>query len=281
MRRAAGGVIAQISAVVSWAIMPGVSPRDPWEPTLQALAAVPDLTTARLVLCERIRRASPGEAARGVEVILRRALAGHRGARRALVGLAVALAEEPAPSARALRARLQEGAAAGGRGLVAALLVEGPARLGLAPRGRLREVGIGEESLLPAVDPGGRARARLGPRIELLRLHPSPRVVERLLRQRWLRLDDVLLIAARRPSTEAIARRVILSPWIGDVRVREALAQNPFTPAGLALPLLPSVRLPVLQNLWRSGAHPLLSFAAGSLIALRSEGAAAPATAPA
>jgi hypothetical protein len=259
------------------------SPRDPWESTLQALAALPDLTTARLLLCERIRRAPPGEAARGVEVLLRRALDGHRGARRALVGLAVALVEEPIEGGRALRRRLQEGAAAEGRAVVSALLAEGPARLGLAPRGRLREVGIGEESLLPSIDPGGLARKYLATRIELLRLHPSPRMVARVLRQRWLHLDDVLIIAARRPTTGAIARRVVMSPWIGDVRVREALVQNPFTPAGVALPLLPSVRLPVLQEFRRSGAHAPIADAAGRLIALRRVEATspAPATGPA
>jgi hypothetical protein len=54
------------------------------------------------------------------------------------------------------------------------------------------------------------------------------------------------------------------------MEVREAMAQNPFTPTGIVLSLLPSIRRRLLAHLRDAGdAHARVSAAAGELLALR------------
>jgi hypothetical protein len=92
-----------------------------------------------------------------------------------------------------------------------------------------------------------------------------------LLRQPWLAVEDVLQIAARRPTTPALAFELAgHDRWFQRLEVREAMAQNPFTPTGIVLSLLPSIRYRLLGHLRDAGdAHPLVSAAAAELIALR------------
>ena len=81
----------------------------------------------------------------------------------------------------------------------------------------------------------------------------------------------MLRVAARRPTTPALAFELASSDrWIQRLEVREAMAQNPFTPTGIVLSLLPSIRRRLLGHLRGAGdAHPLVSAAAAALIALR------------
>ena len=243
--------------------------RDPWAPPLQAMTALPDLGAVRVVLREYLDAAPAAEAARGIELFLRRGLDGHAGAQRALLGLALLLIEEDVAGRCELRSRLREGALAEGCAAVAAILAEGPARRSLAPRGRLREIGIGEDALLPAIGAVPQERLRHTTRIERLRLHASPRMIARLLRQRWVRLDDVLRVAARRPTTGALLAQVAMSGWGHRVEVREAVVLNPFASATLSLPLLPTVRRKALARLRGAGAQAAIGEAAGELLALR------------
>lgn len=243
--------------------------RDPSAPHLQALTALPDLGAVRVVLRERLEAAPAVEAARAVEVLLRRGLDGHPGAQRALLGLSLTLIDDELAGRGALRGRIREGAVAEGRAAVAAIVGEGPSRRSLAPKGRLREIAIGEDALLPAIGTAPRERLRHLTRIELLRLHPSPRMIARLLGQRWVRLADVLRIAARRPATGALLAEVARSGWGRHMEVREAVVLNPFAPATLGLPLLPTVRREALVRVRGAGAQDALGVAAGLLLGLR------------
>jgi hypothetical protein len=84
-------------------------------------------------------------------------------------------------------------------------------------------------------------------------MHHRPRVIEKLLDQRWLRLRDVVLIAARRPTVPALAWAVASRDrWFFQAPVREALAQNPFSPTSLVLALLPAVTASTASRLARS-----------------------------
>lgn len=94
-----------------------------------------------------------------------------------------------------------------------------------------------------------------GGTLEPLRLHHRPRVIEKLLDQRWLRVRDVVLIAARRPTVPALSWAVATRDrWFFQAPVREALAQNPFSPTSLVLALLPTVSTSTVQRLVRAGA---------------------------
>lgn len=87
-----------------------------------------------------------------------------------------------------------------------------------------------------------------------LRSHHQPKVIERLLEQRWLRLRDAVLIAARRPSIPALSYALAARDrWFFQSPVREALAQNPFSPTALVLALLPTVTTSTRQRLARTG----------------------------
>lgn len=89
--------------------------------------------------------------------------------------------------------------------------------------------------------------------LEPLRMHHRPRVIEKLLDQRWLRLRDVVLIAARRPTVPALAWAIASRDrWFFQAPVREALAQNPFSPTSLVLALLPAVTASTIERLARS-----------------------------
>lgn len=88
-----------------------------------------------------------------------------------------------------------------------------------------------------------------------LRMHHRPRVIEKLLDQRWLRLRDVVLVAARRPTVPVLSWAVATRDrWFFQAPVREALAQNPFSPTSLVLALLPTVSTSTVQRLVRAGA---------------------------
>ena len=66
-----------------------------------------------------------------------------------------------------------------------------------------------------------------------LRNHHDPKVVARLLDQRWLRLRDAVTIAARRPTLPEMAWALATRDrWFFQPAIREALAQNPYTPTG-------------------------------------------------
>ena len=88
-----------------------------------------------------------------------------------------------------------------------------------------------------------------------LRMHHRPRVIEKLLDQRWLRLRDVVLIAARRPTVPVLSWAVATRDrWFFQAPVREALAQIPFSPTSLVLALLPTISTSTVQRLVRAGA---------------------------
>jgi hypothetical protein len=90
--------------------------------------------------------------------------------------------------------------------------------------------------------------------VEHLCAHPDPVFIRRLLEAPWLRRKEVLLIATRRPTIAGIAYAVATNDrWLVDPQVREALAQNPFSPSRLLLSLLPSVGSGTLDLLSANG----------------------------
>ena len=88
-----------------------------------------------------------------------------------------------------------------------------------------------------------------------LRNHHDPKVVARLLDQRWLRLRDAVAIAARRPTLPEMAWTLATRDrWFFQPAIREALAQNPYTPTGLVLAMIPILPTATVRRLERFGA---------------------------
>jgi hypothetical protein len=78
----------------------------------------------------------------------------------------------------------------------------------------------------------GNVRTQIG---QLAR-HPSAFTIGRLLQDRAVILDDVVGIAARRPTSAAIVRELTSHlGWIARLEVRAAIVQNPFTPLRVAM----------------------------------------------
>jgi hypothetical protein len=227
----------------------------------QKLTALPSLAMRRAVLRERIV-ARPESAVREIDALVRAARSGRASGQQGALAVGSALIHlYREGSARAL-GPLREAAAREGLPLAAALLGGGPSPRALPRLGRLREVCFSERRELRFwahgrdrdLDHFWRHHLRLlgvGPLLP----HPSPVLIGRLLRERWLPLRAVLVIASRRPTSEAIP--LVLAShdgWLVRLEVREALVQNPFTPPAVALPLLPSVRATVLRRLRDTGA---------------------------
>lgn len=96
--------------------------------------------------------------------------------------------------------------------------------------------------------------------------HPAPEVVRRLLRSPGLRLEEALVIASRRPTSDAIVREVLLSlRWLARTEIREALVANPFVRLRAALALLPTLLAPARRALGHGSVHPLVLQAAAAL----------------
>jgi hypothetical protein len=232
--------------------------------TLRSMRGFPEAAQRQTVLGERLAQHAPAAAAALIELIVHGAISGDASSRDAAVALALWILAAPAGST--ILAAIRAAASADGRLAVAAILDSGPGRCAIAARGRLPEIGIAVEGPL-GIEPRvpWQPQRHLHRRSRLIQ-HHDPRMIRRLVTQRWMRCRDVVAIAARRPTTEAIVRELCASPrWMLHAEVREALAANPFTPAGVVLPLLATLPRLALRRL-RAGASSARVAAAAALV---------------
>ena len=226
-----------------------------------SLHAVRELAGQRGVL--DLREANGGADALAVEleVVFEDVRAGSTRAREAAIAVASWVAHR-AKDAPQLLEPLRASIARARLPLASAVFSATDAAASLAPGGRLAEVCVPARQpfTVPHRDtPSGRLRY-YGTgwgfhRREQLRRHPDPVMVGRLLDASWLRLGDVLVIASRRPSIPAIAWEIATRDrWFARPRVRDALVANPFTPALLAVALLPSAPASTVRELARGAA---------------------------
>jgi hypothetical protein len=216
------------------------------------LNAIRDVAVARAFLGERLRIHGPAVLAIELEALLDRATRGASAARSAVLTVASWVAHVYAVHGGARLLALGVLADAEDLPLVRATFGTAEPNVSLAPRGRLPDVGIAvyanvsgscpprypdqtdEEWRRWAADlarsPWMRAY-RMKSMLEGARMHHDPVFIGRLLDQDWVQARDVLLIAARRPTTAghvlAIATR---ERWFRSVAIREAIAWNPYSP---------------------------------------------------
>lgn len=107
--------------------------------------------------------------------------------------------------------------------------------------------------------------------LEKLLLDPTPKVVERLCRNRMIREPQVISIVARRPNWPDCIDAVARSRWLVESdEVRSAIIQNPYGRTGLAISLLPQKSVRFLKVLGHStDIHPKLREAATLLVERR------------
>jgi hypothetical protein len=118
------------------------------------------------------------------------------------------------------------------------------------------------------------ARAALptrDPAFERLLLDPAPAVIARLCQNPRLTLQDLLRVAARRPTHAEAQWAIARSPrWLAQPPIRAALALNPYTETTLSLRLLPSLPRADLDAFAATSAHhPALHEAARLLVRCR------------
>jgi hypothetical protein len=219
---------------------------------LAKLSAVLDLGARAGGLGAHLRE-QPEVTLTELEVLARHAAHGDGGARDVLVALAFLRVTRGELALDALHALALER----GHTLAARLFRRDGALRTMGAHGRLSEPIAPVSSVYrfeaTVHDPRlGRIGAQLRTvdlRERLLR-DPRADVVLHLLSHDALSLADVVRIAARRPSTPAIARTIAASRWLGHQRVREALVCNPYAETWLSMVLLPTVRRGICR-----GAH--------------------------
>lgn len=243
----------------------------------RSLNAVSEAAQQRALLDEAFAR-DPGAFAEAVEEIFTRAAAGEGRGRDASLAVASWIAACLARGDRERLARVHEEGTARALASVSNVFDPGAPQRALARRGRLAEVCVpararigvvrwccpklADEDLAP--DPLDDEDERVeaphisSPIVELTdgqkvrwvaanrgREHHDPVFIRRLLDTPWLRARDVIVIAARRPTTSAIALAIATRDrWLQQPRVRLALALNPFTPVALARALRCGVPAP-------------------------------------
>jgi hypothetical protein len=115
------------------------------------------------------------------------------------------------------------------------------------------------------------ARARNRDVLDRLLRDPHPHVIRNILENPRITEDDVVRLAARRPTYPDVQAEIAQSPkWNVRQRVRLAIVQNPYTPTGISVPLLPLLIRPELdQVLAATDIPPIVRGAAIELLGRR------------
>ncbi len=241
---------------------------------LRQVASLPEVAMRQARVGEALEAMRASEAVWSIDQLIRHALWGQQVALDALLAAALWLIEVQRRDDYALIQALFHAAHDEGREAVLAMLRDAPPHRSLSggarlPEARLpfdRDVSLGERRAL--------ALSATNPRLlERLLYDTSPLVIERLLRNPLLRLQDVVVIASRRPTLPALLEEVARHRgWIARDDVREALTRNPYSSTGVALKLLVTLRLPTLRQLRdATDLHPALRELARLLVVLREE----------
>lgn len=229
---------------------------------VRSLVALPELGLRVAWLVDWSARCSTPLIAHALDATLGRSIAGDARAKESALPIALWLARNyDAPWLEELR----EEAEARGYLSLSRVLERAPSvpetdfemRI---PKYGPREVTLGERRSM------ARRPSRL--QIEKLILDPDPGVVRQLLLCSSLREEDVLLMAARRPTLPPLLETIVASDrWMARTRIRNALILNPYAPLGLVFPLMVTLTREDLGLVSSSmSIHPLLRRAATELV---------------
>lgn len=244
-----------------------------YQSTLRTLGRLPEIPMRRAKLDEVLKALSVEEAAWWIDQLVRGALWGKGPEIDAMLACTSWLIElridDNYEYLQALYAQAHESK----RDSILVLLRDIPPHHQLAENARLpevklpttRDVTLGEKRWLAA----GADRKFL----ERLIYDYDPMVIEKLLKNPHVNLQDVLIIASRRPTKPDILLAVAISKaWFKEHQVREAVAQNPYSPTGIALKILPTLRIDVLRKIRNAGdLHPSVHQAADMFVNLREQ----------
>lgn len=246
---------------------------DTYEELLERVAGLPELPMRAALLKSKLEGLEPEETVWCLDQLLRASLWGHPGATEAILATAWWLIELRREDDYDLLKTLFQTAHNGERSAVVDLFRDVPPHRSLADGQKLPEVRLPMDR---DVTLGERRSLASGPKrkvLERLLLDPDPLVIRKLLDNPAIRLQDVQIVVTRRPTTPALLRTVVEHPrWFRRYGAREAVVRNPYCDTGLALKLLPTMRIKTLRRLKFSGdLHPLITESAKRLVKLREE----------
>lgn len=244
-----------------------------YEAMVRHAVGLPEIPMRAAAIAERLEALAAEEAVWCLDQLIRGALWGDADAMEAMLAASFWLVTVDVDAHYATLKAFFEAAYTSERESVIALLRDAPPVRALASGRRLpevrlpldREITLGERRMMAA----GQDRRLL----ERLVMDPSPLVIGKLLANPHTRTRDVLVIAARRPTTPDLLWEVARHPaWWRRLEVREALARNPFGNTGMALKVLPTLPLKMLRQVAGSGElHELVQGFAALLVKLREE----------
>ncbi|RAL24787.1 hypothetical protein DL240_00830 [Lujinxingia litoralis] len=237
------------------------------------VVGVPELAMRAATVAGRLEALEADEAVWCLDQLIRGALWGDADAMEAMLAAAYWLVTVDVDADYGWITELFEAAYRAERASVVAMLRDAPPVRGLAAGRKLPEVRLPLEREITLGERRMMASERERKLLDRLLMDPSPLVIGKLLSNPQLRVRDVLVIAARRPTVPELVNEVACHPvWFRKVEVREALARNPFGPTGVALKILPTLPLKMLRQVAGSGElHELVQEAAGRLVRLREE----------
>lgn len=184
-----------------------------------------------------LRRPDLGEVAEALDVIAQSAEQTDQRAREVLTALAPCLVD-PGTAERLMTHARSEGLLALGRLLRRKRTWQEDAPLKPDDRVPAAMLSLGRALTLGERKSLARRQDRL--MLDRLLRDPHPAVIVNLLRNPRITEDDVVRLAARRPTFSDIQLEIAKNARFStSPRVRLALVRNPFTPTGVSVPLLP------------------------------------------
>lgn len=244
-----------------------------YQTSLNHISALPELPMRRAAVGDAIARLDEDEAVWWIDQLMRGALWGRTPEMDAMLACADWLIRLRRDDDYGRIQSLYEAAAAGERESVLMLLRDPPAHRVLRKGARLPEVRLPMERDVTVGERRAMARQQNRQILQRLLLDPSQLVIDKLLENPGVRVQDVLVVATRRPTLPDLLMEVALKPkWLKEHRIREALVQNPYAFTGLALKLLPTLHIHTLRRIRNAGdLHPAVHETAKMLVRLREE----------
>ena len=208
-----------------------------WGALIRRLRSVPEVGMRRQLLLEQLHGMQPGDALSFFSEVVA-GVASRKSA--CLVALeaiheAILQGQEQGPVYELLAEVYRLAREEENEGVARLLMITKPQRGPVAPEAvpgdlELSQLTLGERKFL--------ARGHDRTRLDRLLLDPEPSVVRNLLRNPHLTEQDVIRLAARRPTRTEIQKEIHSSRWGSRYRIRLALVCNPYTSTELSLKLV-------------------------------------------
>ncbi len=247
--------------------------QDCYRDLLVRVESVPEVAMQAAAIGDCLDRLDGEEAVWVLDQLLRGALWGHAGAAEAVLALAWYLIQMRLDDDYDRIRDLYGSAYDAGREAVRDLLREVPPHRSL-PKGRgLPEVRLPQDR---DVTVGERRTLASGPKVQILErllMDPNPLVIRKLLSNPQIRLEDVMVLVTRRPTTPELIHEVVRHPrWFARLKAREGAVRNPYGETGTSLRLLPTLGIKLLRAIaFSRDLHPVLHESAKRLVLLREE----------